>query len=180
MLNEEKANKDKHAVLIKQMSESSKVAEEYKLDLESKIEELQNQMKKMECDHNSVLLEDIRIITESKEQINNLEDKVIGLRTSIESLKAEKNFLETKLVSKEQEHITFQIIASEKDELISQKNKSIDKLKMKNEKLKSKVIETTELKNGLDNRITITEMKYFNLEKDLSSKQREMKVLIEE
>jgi len=180
MLNEEKANKDKHAVLIKQMSESSKVAEEYKLDLESKIEELQNQMKKLECDHNSVLLEDIRIITESKEQINNLEDKVIGLKTSIESLKAEKNFLETKLVSKEQEHITFQIIASEKDELISQKNKSIDKLKIKNEKLKSKVIETTELKNGLDNRITITEMKYFNLEKDLSSKQREMKVLIEE
>ena len=59
--------------------------------------------------------------------------------------------------------------------MIFEKNKSIEKLRKKIEKLRTKLIETDELKAGLDNRNTITEMKYFNMEKELSFKQTELK-----
>merc|ERR1719190_106583 len=45
---------------------------------------------------------------------------------------------------------------------------------MKYEKLKEKMLGLIELKDGLDNRVTVTEMKYFSLEKDLSLKQAEL------
>ena len=52
--------------------------------------------------------------------------------------------------------------------------RNLQKCRMKYEKLKEKMLGLIELKDGLDNRVTVTEMKYFTLEKDLSSKQAEL------
>merc|ERR1712083_286950 len=99
--------------------------------------------------------------------------------SNIESLERERESLHSNLAGKEQEQISLQIIVSEKDEVIFEKNKCIEKIRKKNEKLKSKIIETQNMKDGLDNRITITEMKYFNLEKEISLKQSELKDVTE-
>merc|ERR1719300_580460 len=68
-------------------------------------------------------------------------------------------------------HISLQIMTSEKDEVISEKTISVEKFRRKNEKLKSKLIEILTLNDGLDNRVTVTELKYFNLEKEIEEKQ---------
>merc|ERR1712112_28991 len=43
--------------------------------------------------------------------------------------------------------------------------------KKKNEKYKGKLYELVQMNEGLDNRVTVTELKYFNLEKELTEKQ---------
>ena len=75
------------------------------------------------------------------------------------------------MANKEQEHISLQIMTSEKDELINDRNHAIEKFRKKNDKLKEKLYELVQLNEGLDNRVTVTELKYFNLEKEVDEKQ---------
>ena len=81
--------------------------------------------------------------------------------------------------SKEQEHISLQILSSEKEEMLEIQKRNAQKLRTKYEKLKEKTIGLIELKDGLDNRVTVTELKYFSLEKNLCLKQTEITELKE-
>ena len=184
LLKEEKMSKEKQALKIRQLEEAAKVTEEYKLDLENKIHEtegnigdLNNTIQKLQEENNTIIIEDLKVIGKGREEIAVFKNKIYELEAEVGALVGEKDLLKNNLAGKEQEQISLQIIASEKDEVIFEKNKNIEKFKKKNEKLKTKIIEIAELKDGLDNRITITEMKYFNLEKDLSLKQTEIKNL---
>ena len=186
------------------MEEAETVNEEYKMDLESKIREmaeteakLKNQISSMKNifteenvkktqqqqsehekqmvdlkeenekriselmeENNSVIMEDLKLLEKNRNEID-------GLKTKTENLLEEKE-------SKEQEYISLQILSSEKDESLEIEKRNLQKCRMKYEKLKEKMLGLIELKDGLDNRVTVTEMKYFTLEKDLSLKQAEL------
>ena len=81
------------------------------------------------------------------------------LESKYEVAEEERNGLKGSLAAKEQEHISLQIMTSEKDEVINEKTISVEKFRRKNEKLKSKLIELITLNDGLDNRVTVTELK---------------------
>ena len=168
----EKATRDKQSLKLKQLNDASKVAEE-------RIQELNSTVQKLQEENNTIILEDLKVIGQGREEINELKSKMTELEANVESLEREKGSLQAHLAGKDQEQISLQIILSEKDEVIVEKNKCLEKMKKKNEKLKTKIIETQEMKDGLDNRVTITEMKYFNLEKELSLKQSELKEVTE-
>merc|ERR1712179_215392 len=112
----EKATREKQSQKIKQLNDASKLAED-------KIQELNITVQKLQEENNTIILEDLKVIGQGREEINEMKSKM--------------------------------------------------------ENLKSKILETQEMKDGLDNRITITEMKYFNLEKELSLKQSELKDVTE-
>ena len=106
-----------------------------------------------------------------RQENEELKKNLAKLESSIESLEVERNSLKAAVANSEQEHISLQILTSEKDELIEERNSSIEKLKKKNEKYKGKLYELVQMNEGLDNRVTVTELKYFNLEKELTEKQ---------
>ena len=88
-----------------------------------------------------------------------LDIKPVGEATDKEKLEESLENMKTNLAEKEQEQITLHIKSSEKDEIINKKTHSIEKIKKKNEKLMQKLIDIAEMKDGLDNRLTMTEIK---------------------
>ena len=118
-----------------------------------------------------MIMEDLKLIEKHRLEIEQLKTELQKLESKYEATEEEKNSLKGTLTAKEQEHISLQIMTSEKDELINEKTISAEKFRRKNEKLKSKLIEILTLNDGLDNRVTVTELKYFNLEKEIEEKQ---------
>merc|ERR1712043_118354 len=136
-----------------QQSEHEKQMADLKEETEKRISELMEE-------NNSVIMEDLKLLEKNRNEIDEL-------KTKAERLIEEKE-------SKEQEYISLQILSSEKDESLEIEKRHFQKCRMKYEKLKEKMLGLIELKDGLDNRVTVTEMKYFSLEKDLSLKQAEL------
>merc|ERR1719290_533703 len=133
----EKASRDKQSIKIRQLNETCKEAE-------TKIHELKNTVQRLQEENNTIILEDLKVIGQGREEITALKSKVDNLESNIESLERERESLHTNLAGKDQEQISLQIIVSEKDEVIFEKNKCIEKMRKKNEKLKSKILETLE------------------------------------
>merc|ERR1712114_71904 len=128
-------------------------------------------IKELQEESNSIIMEDLKLIEKSRQENEELKKNLVKLESTLQSLEEERNCLKTSVADREQEHISLQILTSEKDELINERNVNIEKLKKKNEKYKGKLYELVQMNEGLDNRVTVTELKYFNLEKELTEKQ---------
>ena len=156
---EENVKKTQH-----QQSEHEKQMADLREENEKRISELMEE-------NNSVIMEDLKLFEKNRKEIEDLKSKTESMQSNIESLLEEKE-------GKEQEYISLQILSSEKDESLEIEKRNLQKCRLKYEKLKEKMIGLIELKDGLDNRVTVTEMKYFTLEKDLSLKQAEIAELL--
>ena len=129
-LKDEKNVKEKQALNIRQMNEAAKVTEEYKLDLENKIQELNSTIQNLQEENNTIILEDLKVIGKGREEVGELKNRVDELEAEIETLEEQKEAFTNNLAGKDQQQISLQIIVSEKDEVIfEKKNKSIGKLK---------------------------------------------------
>merc|ERR1711911_307657 len=102
-------------------------------------------------------MEDLKLIERSRVEMEEIKKQLSKVETNFENSRNEKKLLE-------QEHISLQILTSEKDEVISERNVNIEKVRLKYQNLKSKMVELIQLNEGLDNRVAVTELKYFNLE----------------
>ena len=159
----------------KHMSAVSESSENLKLDYEAKLKSLEEEknekISKLQEESNSMIMEDLKLIEKHRLEIEQLKTEIQKLESKFEAAEEQRNVLKGTLAAKEQEHISLQIMTSEKDEVINEKTISAEKFRRKNEKLKSKLIEILTLNDGLDNRVTVTELKYFNLEKEIEEKQ---------
>jgi len=159
------------ALKQKHLSAVSVSSEQLKLDYEAKLKSLEEEknvkITKLQEESNSMIMEDLKLIEKHRLEIEQLKTEL----SKLESAEEEKNSLKATLAAREQEHISLQIMTSEKDELINEKTISAEKFRRKNEKLKGKLYELIQLNEGLDNRVTVTELKYFNLEKEIEEKQ---------
>merc|ERR1712170_287287 len=126
-----KTIKEKNAVKFRQMSEAAKVADEYKIDLESRIQELDAAVKRCKDENNTIIMEDLKVIENGRNQMEELKTKIEVLEANADVLHREKEAINERLASKEQDQISLEIKASEKDEIIFVKNKSIEKLNRK-------------------------------------------------
>ena len=190
-LNEEISAKDSLKKKLSKLEESETILTEYKIDLEARVRDLafseeglkkqigslqkcseenkslkakyEKRISEVEAESNKLIMEDLKLIEKSRVEMEDLKKLLSKTETNFESIQNEKKLLE-------QEYISLQIHTSEKDEVISERNVNIEKVRQKYQKLKSKMAELIQLNEGLDNRVTVTELKYFNLEKDVTDK----------
>jgi len=190
-LNEEISAKESLRKKLSKLEESETILTEYKIDLEARVRDLafseeglkkqigslqncseenkslkakyEKRISEVEAESNKLIMEDLKLIEKSRVEMEDLKRLLFKTETNFESIQNEKKMLE-------QEHISLQILTSEKDEVISERNVNIEKVRQKYKKLKSKMVELIQLNEGLDNRVTVTELKYFNLEKDVTDK----------
>ena len=148
--------------------------EEHKQQMEEMKEANQKRIAELENESNAIIMEDLKLMEKNRKEIEDLKLKSESLQSEIESLLNEKTVLQSSVASKAQEFISLQILSSEKEEMLEIQRRNSQKLRAKYEKLKEKMIGLIELKEGLDNRVTVTELKYFTLQKDLSLKQTEL------
>lgn len=148
-------------------------------ETESIIEEKNNKIKLLEEENESIIAEDMKFIEKEREEGSQLKVQLSTLVIDKEKLEESLENMKTNLAEKEQEQITLHIKSSEKDEIINKKTHSIEKIKKKNEKLMQKLIDIAEMKDGLDNRLTMTEIKYLNLEKEVKSKEDQLAKITE-
>jgi len=148
-------------------------------ETESIIEEKNNKIKLLEEENESIIAEDMKFIEKEREEGSQLKIQLSTLVLDKEKLEESLENMKTNLAEKEQEQITLHIKSSEKDEIINKKTHSIEKIKKKNEKLMQKLIDIAEMKDGLDNRLTMTEIKYLNLEKEVKSKEDQLAKITE-
>ena len=148
--------------------------EEHKQQMEEMKEANQKRIAELENESNAIIMEDLKLMEKNRKEIEDLKLKSESLQSEIESLLNEKTVLQSSVASKAQEFISLQILSSEKEEMLEIQRRNSQKLRAKYEKMKEKMIGLIELKEGLDNRVTVTELKYFTLQKDLSLKQTEL------
>ena len=194
-LNEEISAKESLRIKLSKVEESETILTEYKIDLEARVRDLafseeglkkqvtnlteeqrnlteenkswkvkyEKRISEIEAESNKLIMEDLKLIEKSRVEMEEIKRQLAKIQTNFENSQNEKKLLE-------QEHISLQILTSEKDEVITERNLNIEKVRQKYQKLKSKMVELIQLNEGLDNRVTVTELKYFNLEKDLTDK----------
>ena len=194
-LTEEITAKESLRTKLTKVEESESILAEYKIDLEARVSDLasseeglkkqvtklteeqnnfieenkalkakyEKRISEIEAESNKLIMEDLKLIEKSRVEMEEIKKQLSKVETNFENSRNEKKLLE-------QEHISLQILTSEKDEVISERNVNIEKVRLKYQKLKSKMVELIQLNEGLDNRVTVTELKYFNLEKDLTDK----------
>ena len=162
----------KQLATMKNDKEGNKtIKAEYDRKISLMEESKRKQITELQEEKDHIIMEDLKLIEKSRLEVEELKVKLEKMETDLECLEDEKLSLKESIVQKEQEHISLQILSSEKDDTISEKNSNIEKKNEKVKKLKGKLNELLQLNMGLDNRVTVTELKYFNIEKELNEKQ---------
>ena len=89
-------------------------------------DETEKRISELMEENNSVILEDLKLLEKNRNEIDELKTKTESLQGNIESLLEEKE-------GKEQEYISLQILASEKDESLEIEKRNLQKCRLKYE-----------------------------------------------